>query len=232
MKPATKKWLVALALLALVAGLALSGATGALTLDNLRHQREWLLQARAQSPFLTAAIYFGAYVVYSGLAIPGAGVLTVAGGMLFGLGWGTLLASLASTTGASVACLLARYFLRDWIQSRFHDPLIDVNRGFQREGGFYLLSLRLIPLFPFFMINLVMGVLPIPLFRFFWISLVGMLPATFLYVNAGRQLGQVQSLGDIISLPVLVSFAVLGFIPLIGQWIFTWLRRTRVSTKS
>ena len=232
MKPGMTKWLVAFALVGLVAALAISGAIDAISLENLRGQRDWLLRCRNEHPYFTAAIYFAAYVTYSGLAIPGAGVFSLAGGLLFGLGWGTLLVCLASTTGATVACLLARYFLRDWIQNRFRETLVDVNHGFRRDGGFYLLSLRLIPLFPFFMVNLVMGVLPIGVFRYFWISLFGMLPSTFLYVNAGTQLGQINSMGDILSLPILLSFVALGFIPLLGQWIFTSLRRSRNPGKS
>ncbi len=205
--------------------LLVSGLSGYLTIDSLKAKRDVLLLWRVQNPVLLVALYFFGYVLSTALAIPGASIFTLAGGLLFGLWWGSLLVSLASTTGATVACVLSRYFFGGWIQRRFRDNLVDINRGFQRDGSLYLLSLRLIPLFPFFMVNLLMGVLPIRLTTFFWVSLVGMFPATFLYVNAGTHLGRVNSVGDILSPGILVSLALLGLIPLLGQWIFKLVRR-------
>ncbi len=173
----------------------------------------------AEHPWSTGAIYFVLYVVVTGLSLPGAAVMTLAGGALFGFWYGLLLVSFASSVGATLACFVSRVLLRDWVQNRFKRQFRSVNAGFERDGAFYLFGLRLVPIFPFFVINLVMGVLPISLWRFYWVSQVGMLAGTAVYVNAGTQLGQLEGLGGILSLDLLLSFALLAVFPLMARWL-------------
>lgn len=141
--------------------------------------------------------------------------MTLAGGALFGLSVGTIVVSFASSIGATAACVVARFLLRDWVQEKFGHRLAAFNEGIEKEGAFYLFTLRLIPVFPFFMINLVMGLTRMPLFRFYWVSQLGMLPATLVYVNAGRELAKIDSLSGILSPGMIISFALLGLFPLI-----------------
>jgi uncharacterized membrane protein YdjX (TVP38/TMEM64 family) len=148
--------------------------------------------------------------------------MTLAGGALLGLFVGTVVVSFASTIGATLACFFSRFLLRDWVQSKFGDKLESVNRGIQREGAFYLFTLRLIPIFPFFIINLVMGLTRMPLFRYYWVSQLGMFPATLVYVNAGKELGKIESVAGILSPSLLVSFAILGLFPLAVKKALAW----------
>ena len=143
--------------------------------------------------------------------------MTLAAGALFGVVQGTLIASFASTIGASLAFLLARFVARDWVQNKFSDQLQAINRGVEEEGGFYLFSLRLIPAFPFFLINIVMALTPIRLWSFYWISQLGMLAGTVVYVNAGTQLSQLESLKGILSADLILSFIALGLLPLVAK---------------
>jgi pyruvate/2-oxoglutarate dehydrogenase complex dihydrolipoamide dehydrogenase (E3) component/uncharacterized membrane protein YdjX (TVP38/TMEM64 family) len=182
-------------------------------------------------PGATGAAYFALYILVTGLSLPGAAVLTLAGGALFGFWYGLLLVSFASSMGATLACAVSRILLRDWVQTKFKRQLRSVNEGFARDGSFYLFGLRLVPLFPFFVINLVMGVLPISLWRFYWVSQVGMLAGTAVYVNAGTQLAQLEGLGGILSPGLLASFVLLGVFPLVSRWLLTWLRARRVLGK-
>ncbi len=152
--------------------------------------RDWY----AQNPLLAGLIYFVIYVAVTALSVPGAAIMTLAGGALFGFWYALFLVSFASSIGATLAFLVSRILLRDWVQGRFERQLRAVNEGFRRDGSFYLFSLRLVPVFPFFAINLLMGLLPIRTWRYYWVSQLGMLPATAVYVNAGTQLGQLQSL--------------------------------------
>ncbi|MDJ0878067.1 MAG: FAD-dependent oxidoreductase [Halieaceae bacterium] len=178
----------------------------------------------AEHPWSTGAIYFALYVVVTGLSLPGAAVMTLAGGALFGFWYGLLLVSFASSVGATLACGVSRVLLRDWVQSRFKRQLKSVNAGFERDGAFYLFGLRLVPLFPFFVINLVMGVLPISLWRFYWVSQLGMLAGTAVYVNAGTQLGQLEGLGGILSIDLLLSFALLAVFPLLARGLLNAIK--------
>lgn len=182
-------------------------------------------------PAVAGAAYFAFYVLVTGLSLPGAAVLTLAGGALFGFWYGLLLVSFASSVGATLACGVSRVLLRDWVQARFRRQLRTVNVGFERDGAFYLFGLRLVPLFPFFVINLVMGVLPISLWRFYWVSQLGMLAGTAVYVNAGTQLGQLQSLNGILSPTLIGSFILLGLFPLLARWLLSGLKARRVLKK-
>lgn len=169
--------------------------------------------------------YFVIYVTATALSLPGAAVLTLAGGALFGFFTGTLLVSFASTIGATLACAAARFLLRDWVQARLADKTEKINEGIKREGAFYLFTLRLIPLFPFWMINLVMGLTMMPLRRFYWVSQLGMLAGTMVYVNAGRELSKIDSLQAILSPTLLLSFTLLGVFPLAVKKIVEFYRQ-------
>lgn len=199
-----------------------------LTLDQLKASRD-ALQARVQAaPLATAALFFAAYVAAAALSIPGALVLTLAAGAMFGLGWGLLLVSFASSLGALLAFLAARYLLRDTVQARFGKALAPINEGVQRDGTFYLLTLRLVPVFPFWLINLLMGLTPMGAARFYVVSQLGMLAGTAVYVNAGTQLAALRSAGDILSPGLLGSFVLLGLFPLLAKAGVGWLQRRKV----
>jgi pyruvate/2-oxoglutarate dehydrogenase complex dihydrolipoamide dehydrogenase (E3) component/uncharacterized membrane protein YdjX (TVP38/TMEM64 family) len=185
--------------------------------------RSW----RAANPLLAAGAFFVAYVLVTGLSLPGAAVMTLAGGALFGFWLALLLVSFASTLGATIAFLVSRLLLRDWVQGRFRRQLRALNEGFARDGAFYLFSLRLVPVFPFFVINLIAGLLPISVSRYYWVSQLGMLPATAVYVNAGTQLGQLEGVSGIISPPLLGSFALLAVFPFLARALVNRIRNRR-----
>ncbi|HZP86536.1 MAG TPA: FAD-dependent oxidoreductase [Burkholderiales bacterium] len=179
-------------------------------------------------PLQTAAVFFLAYVAVAALSLPGAALLTLVAGAIFGLLWGTLIVSFASTIGATLAFLASRFLFREAIQQRFGDRLRAINEGVEREGSFYLFTLRLVPLFPFFVVNLLMGLTPIAVRAFYWVSQVGMLPGTIVYVNAGRQLARIDSLQGILSATLLLSFALLGVFPLIAKRVVDVFKARKV----
>ncbi len=183
------------------------------------------LYAREGLPVL--AVYAAVYVIVTALSLPGAVVLTLAGGALFGLWTGTLVVSFASSIGATLACAVSRFLLRDWVQVRFADRIAPINRGIEREGALYLFTLRLIPLFPFWLINLAMGVTRMRLATFYWVSQAGMLAGTLLYVNAGKELAGIESPSGIISPRVLFSFVLLGIFPIAAKKIIDWIRKRK-----
>lgn len=185
-----------------------------LTLEYIKGSQEKFQALYQQNRFLVIATYMGIYIAVTGLSLPGAAVLTLAGGGLFGLVTGTVVVSFASTIGATVACLVSRFLLREWVQNKFGDKLATVNKGVEAEGAFYLFSLRLVPIFPFFVINLLMGLTRMRLFTFFWVSQLGMLAGTVVFVNAGKELAKIDSLSGIMSPGVLISFVVLGLFPI------------------
>ncbi|PHS71310.1 MAG: pyridine nucleotide-disulfide oxidoreductase [Cycloclasticus sp.] len=181
------------------------------------------------NPWQVSAWFFVIYIVSTAVSIPGASILTLAGGAVFGLWWGVVLVSFASTIGASLAFLLSRYVLRDTVQQKFSDKLADINAGILKEGAFYLFTLRLIVVFPFWLINLLMGLTPIKLRTYFWVSQLGMFPATILFVNAGTQLAKLEHVSDILSPAIAVSFALLGLFPLFAKALPGIIRRYKVS---
>jgi pyruvate/2-oxoglutarate dehydrogenase complex dihydrolipoamide dehydrogenase (E3) component/uncharacterized membrane protein YdjX (TVP38/TMEM64 family) len=199
-----------------------------LTLDYFNRQREALAQQLIAYPLLSALIYFLVYVLVTALSLPGAAVMTLAGGALFGFTKGVLLVSFASTIGATLAFLLSRWLFRGWVQQRFGDQLASVNRGIEKDGVRYLFTLRLVPLFPFFVINLLMGLTPIKVREFFLVSQLGMLPATLVFVNAGTQLAAVESLGDLLSPALILSFALLGLFPWLVKWATAWMSQRKL----
>jgi uncharacterized membrane protein YdjX (TVP38/TMEM64 family) len=188
-----------------------------LTLSYLKESQSRFAALYADHRLLVLGSYFGAYVLVAVLSLPGAAVMTMAGGALFGFWTGLVVVSFASSVGATLACSISRFLMRDWVQGRFGDRLVAVNAGIDREGAFYLFTLRLIPLFPFFMVNLVMGLTRLPLATFHWVSQVGMLPATAVFVNAGMVVARIDSLSGILSPRLLLSFALLGLFPLIAK---------------
>jgi pyruvate/2-oxoglutarate dehydrogenase complex dihydrolipoamide dehydrogenase (E3) component/uncharacterized membrane protein YdjX (TVP38/TMEM64 family) len=187
------------------------------SLDAFKAQQAAIEAYRQANPWLASGIYFVVYVAVTALSLPGAAVMTLAGGAIFGLLWGTVLVSFASSIGATLAFLASRFLLRDWVQSRFGERLRAINLGVEKEGGFYLFTLRLVPVFPFFMINLLMGLTPMRAATFYWVSQVGMLAGTLVYVNAGTQLAGITSLSGILSPGLIASFALLGIFPLIAK---------------
>ena len=199
-----------------------------LSLDELRKRRDDLLAFTEANLALMIAGYMLVYIVMAALSVPGAAVLTLAGGALFGVLIGTVAVSFASTIGATIVFLAARFLFRDSLQQRFGKRLETINRGVQRDGAFYLLALRLVPVFPFWLINLLMALTPIRPWTFYWVSQLGMLPATIVYVNAGTQLGRIESLGDILSAPLIGAFVLLGLLPLLLRWLLRWLENRKV----
>jgi pyruvate/2-oxoglutarate dehydrogenase complex dihydrolipoamide dehydrogenase (E3) component/uncharacterized membrane protein YdjX (TVP38/TMEM64 family) len=228
MSASTRRWLLlALIAAAIVAFFALD-LQQLLTLDALRAQRAALASTIVAQPLLSAAIYFVVYVIVTALSLPAAALLTLAGGALFGFGQGLLLVSFASTLGATLAMLLARYLARDIVVARFGARLKGIDEGLAREGAFFLFALRLVPVFPFFLVNLALGLTRFPARTFFWVSQLGMLPATAVFVYAGTEIGQLTSLKGLISPGLLLAFALLGLLPLATKKILDALRARRV----
>lgn len=192
--------------------------------------REFFQSLYADKPLMTAGIFFLAYVAVTGLSLPGAAILTLIGGAIFGLGTGLLVISFASTIGATLAFLFSRTLLRDWVQKSFPDYMDTINKGVKKDGAFYLATLRLIPAVPFFVINLVMGLTPMKAWTYYWVSQAGMLPGTIVYVNAGAQLGQVEelSVAGILTPGLIGSFVLLGLFPWIARSGMEALRRRRI----
>jgi pyruvate/2-oxoglutarate dehydrogenase complex dihydrolipoamide dehydrogenase (E3) component/uncharacterized membrane protein YdjX (TVP38/TMEM64 family) len=198
------------------------------SLAELKTQRDRLMAFVDTHFWATLAGYMAVYIVMAALSLPGAAVLTIAGGALFGLAAGTIAVSFASTIGATLVFLAARFLFHDAVQQRFRKRLKAINAGVERDGAFYLLALRLVPVFPFWVINLVMALTPIRTWTYYWVSQLGMLPATVVYVNAGTQLGQVESTGDILSAELIGAFALLGLLPLILRWLLRLLKHRKV----
>ncbi|MBP8922052.1 MAG: FAD-dependent oxidoreductase [Thauera sp.] len=223
-----KKPLILLVAVALAAAFFALGLHRQLDLASLKAGMAQFAAWRDASPLLVAGAYFVLYVVVTALSLPGAAVMTLAGGALFGLGWGLVIVSFASTIGATLAFLVSRHLLRDSVQSRFGERLKAINDGIARDGAFYLFTLRLVPVFPFFLINLLMGLTPIRAATFYWVSQLGMLPGTLVYVNAGTELAAVTSLAGILSPALLLSFALLGVFPLLARKLVAWAQARRV----
>jgi len=202
-----------------------------LTLQFAQSRLAELENFRDNNFALAAALYFSLYVAVTALSIPGALIITLLGGAIFGLFWGTLLVSFASSIGATLAFLVSRLLLKDWVQTKFGNYLAPVNRGMERDGNFYLFSMRMVPLFPFFVINLLMGLTPIRAWSFYWVSQLGMFLGTIVYVNAGSELGQITSLSGLVSAPVIFSFVLLGLMPLVARWIVNAIQRGKALRK-
>jgi dihydrolipoamide dehydrogenase len=220
-----KRLTVVAVLAAAIASYFAFGLDQYLTLQFAQSRLDELENFREDNFALAATLYFVLYVTVTALSIPGALIITLLGGAIFGLFWGTLLVSFASSIGATLAFLVSRLLLKDWVQTRFGNYLAPVNRGMERDGNFYLFSMRMVPLFPFFVINLLMALTPIKTWSFYWVSQVGMFLGTVVYVNAGSELGQISSLSGLVSAPVIFSFVLLGLFPLVARWIVNAVQR-------
>lgn len=230
MKTPLMRWVMAGAVIGLVILFFVFDLGQFLSLAYLKARQEWLMDIYARHMLLTIGAYMLTYIVVTALSLPGAAVMTLAGGALLGLVTGTVVISFASTIGATLAFLVSRFLLKDWVQERFKDKLRAINQGIEKEGAFYLFTLRLVPVFPFFIINLVMGLTPITTIRFYLVSQLGMLPGTLVYVNAGTQLAQIDSLKGILSPGLLLSFALLGIFPLLAKKGVAFINRKRKGT--
>ena len=198
-----------------------------LTFAFLKSGRASFQAYYAAHRLLTVTGYMTLYILVTALSLPGATILTLAGGALFGLWTGLVLVSFASSIGATLAFLTSRFFLKEIVQSRFGGKLTAINQGIEQDGAFYLFSLRLVPLFPFFIINLLMGLTPIRTGLFYLVSQIGMLPGTLVYVNAGTRLGKIESAAGIVSPGLLFSFALLGVFPLLAKKVLAIIRHRR-----
>lgn len=198
-----------------------------LTLEAMQASLGNLKTLYAEHPLLMLGGYFLAYVLMAAMSFPGATIMGVAGGAVFGLTVATLAVSFASTIGATLAFLSSRYLLRDFVQRKFHERLGAVNEGIRTDGAWYLLSMRLVPVLPFFVINLVMGLTPMRIRTYYLVSQLGMLPGTMVYVNAGKELAGLTSLSGILSPSMLVAFVLLGIFPLLAKKVVLAIRRGR-----
>ncbi len=223
-----KKLLLLLVVAALVAAFFAFDLGRFLSLAAIKQHQAALAALHAERPAAVLGTFFAAYVAVTALSLPGAAVMTLAAGAIFGLAVGTVLVSFASSLGATLAFLSSRYVFRAGVQRRFGARLADVNAGIERDGAFYLFSLRLVPLFPFFAVNLLMGLTGMRAGTFYLVSQVGMLAGTVVYVNAGTQLSKIDSLRGILSPGLLASFALLGLFPLAARKAVDAIQRRRV----
>lgn len=212
-----QQWIMLGVIAALIAAFFVFDLHQILTLENFQRHRNTVVDFYQQNTLVTILLFAACYVAVTGLSLPGAGIMTIVAGAIFDLLVGVVIVSFASTIGASIAFLLARHLFRDIVQRKFTNALQPINQGIEREGAFYLFALRLVPAFPFFAINVAMALTPIRLWTFYWVSQIGMLAGTFVYVNAGQQVGQLDSLSGILSPMLIGSFVLLGIFPLVAK---------------
>jgi len=230
--PAIKLIVLAVVVAAAVVGYLKFG--DALSLDYLASKEGSLREFKASNPLLVVGVAFAIYVIATGLSLPGAAVLTLVFGWFFGFGQGVLLVSFASTAGATLAFLFSRFLLRDSIESKFGDKLKGFNAALAREGAFYLFTLRLIPVVPFFVINLVMGLTPVRATTFWWVSQLGMLPGTAVFVYAGAQFPSLQTLaekgaGGILTPQLIIAFIILGLFPIVVKKLMAKFKKKQIA---
>ena len=223
-----KRWWFVVVLAALVAAFFALDLGRYLSLAAIKSSQADLEAWRAARPLLAGLLFFAGYVAVAALSLPGAAVMTLAAGAIFGLGWGTLVVSFASTIGATLAFMASRWLLGDWVQARFGERMAALNAGMARDGGFYLFTLRLVPLLPFFVINLAMGLTAIRPWTFYWVSQLGMLAGTLVYVNAGTQLARIDSLSGIVSPGLLGSLVLLGVFPLVARKVIDAMQARKI----
>ncbi len=219
-----KKIVIVVVLVGLVAVFKFLNLDQYLTLTYIKESQERFAHLYAQHQLLVIGAYMAMYILVTTLSLPGAAVMTLAGGALFGFIVGTVVISFASTIGATLACFVARFLLQEWVQKKVGGRISKFNEGIQKEGAFYLFTLRLIPIFPFWLINLAMGLTKMHLWTFYWISQVGMLPGTMVYVNAGKELAKIDSLAGILSPTLILSFVLLGLFPITVKKIMALYR--------
>ena len=222
-----KKAVLALVLIGAIAAYFVFDLGQYLSLENFKASQADIVAAKDANPALYIAGFFLLYVAVTGLSIPGAAIMSLVAGALFGVVLGTLIVSFASTMGATLAFLSSRYLLRDWVQGKFGERLRAVDDGLEKDGAFYLFTLRLIPVFPFFVINLLMGLTRIKTGTFFWVSQIGMLPATIVFVNAGTQISRIESTAGLLSPTLIASFVALALFPWAAKAIVAIVKRSR-----
>jgi uncharacterized membrane protein YdjX (TVP38/TMEM64 family) len=222
-----KKAALVLILLGAIAAYFLFDLGQYLSLENFKAQQAEIVAAKDANPVLYVAGFFLLYVAVTGLSIPGAAIMSLVAGALFGLVLGTVIVSFASSIGATLAFLSSRYLLRDWVQGKFGERLRAIDDGLAKDGAFYLFTLRLIPVFPFFVINLLMGLTRIRTWTFFWVSQLGMLAATVVFVNAGTQISQLESTSGLLSPTLIASFVALALFPWAAKGLIGYVNRRR-----
>jgi uncharacterized membrane protein YdjX (TVP38/TMEM64 family) len=222
-----KKAILVLVLLSAIAAYFFFDLGQILNLDSFKASQAEIVAAKDANPALYITGFFLLYVAVTGLSIPGAAIMTLVAGALFGVVVGTIIVSFASTIGATLAFLSARFVLRDWVQGKFGERLRAIDDGLQKDGAFYVFTLRLIPVFPFFVINLLMGLTRVKTRTFFWVSQLGMLPATIVFVNAGTQISKIESTAGLLSPTLIASFVALAFFPWAAKGIVALLKRSR-----
>ncbi len=215
-----------LGLITIVIGAAWLLPADLLTLDNLKNRQADIETYRAANPIQTVLLFCGIYIAVTALSIPGAAILTLAAGAIFGLLSGVVWVSISSTIGATIAFLLSRYFFQSTVKQKFGAKLDTIEANLEKDGAFYLFSLRLVPVVPFFMINLLMGLTPIKVWVYAAVSWVGMLAGTIVYVNAGTQLSKLDSLSGILSPAIIGSFALLAAFPYLARYLIKLVRKT------
>ena len=226
-----KKTIIILAILALIVAFFAFDIGSYLSLESIKASQNDITEWQLENPLLVILTFFLIYIAVTALSLPGAAVMTIAAGAFFGLLWGTVLVSFASSIGATLAFLMSRFVLKESIQNKFGDRLKTINKGIEKDGAFYLFTLRLVPAFPFFLINMLMGLSSIKVSTFFIISQIGMLAGTLVFVNAGTQLAQIDSLSGILSPGLLISFVLLGVFPLIAKKIISQINKRKVYAK-
>jgi uncharacterized membrane protein YdjX (TVP38/TMEM64 family) len=222
-----KKTILVLVLLGAIVAYFVFDLGQILSLENFKASQSEIVAAKDSNPILYIAGFFILYVAVTGLSIPGAAIMSLVAGALFGVLVGTIIVSFASTLGATLAFLSARFVLRDWVQGKFGERLRAIDEGLEKDGAFYLFTLRLIPVFPFFVINLLMGLTRIKTRTFFWVSQLGMLPATIVFVNAGTQISRIETTSGLLSPTLIASFVALAFFPWAAKAIVALVKRSR-----
>ncbi len=223
----TGQWLILGVVIVLVGAYFVLGLNELITLEKLKELAGVLPQTIEQKPLLSAVVFFAAYVVMAALSLPGAAIMTIAAGALFGLGWGLLLVSFASSIGATLAFLVARTLLGKQVAKRFGAQLEAINSGLHKEGNFYLFSIRMVPLFPFFLVNLVMGLTAMRVVPFYVASQLGMLAGTFVFVFAGTELVKLDSVSDVLNPGLILAMSLLGLFPLIAKRLLKYIANRR-----
>lgn len=208
-----KKIVLIVFISSLILGIYFSGIYRLITFENIKTNLELIKEYYASNPLAFTAQFVGVYVLITSLSIPGAIVLTLLSGAIFGVVTGTLIVGLASTTGATIAFLYSRYIFRDFFRERFKDKLHNFDKRFKEEGNRYFFSIRMVPVSPFVVINILMGLTPIKLWNYIWITFVGMFPGTLVYVYAGRKMSQLDSPSEILTFPILILLTTIAFLP-------------------
>lgn len=222
-----KKAILVLVLISAIAAYFVFDLGQTLSLESFKASQADIVAAKDANPVLYMTGFFVLYIAVTGLSIPGAAIMSLVAGALFGVVVGTVIVSFASTIGATLAFLSARFVLRDWVQGKFGERLRAIDDGLEKDGAFYLFTLRLIPVFPFFVINLLMGLTRIKTRTFFWVSQLGMLPATVVFVNAGTQISRIDSTAGLLSPTLIASFVALALFPWVAKGIVALVKRSR-----